>query len=162
MATLSSGSLGSGMLTGVEENLGVYKRLEDVSERYRLHNFASQFLERDVWEEWMEAEKADLAESTRKYKYGKSERLWKEHMGTVGRHHALAQPQDVEIFLADQLEQVQIQTVWNSRYSILFNFYDWLAHNDSYPHVYNPVLMAAVDGEASRRMWEYRVEVMQG
>ena len=158
MATLNSGAWKRGIREDPLDNLGVFKSITEVPDRYHLSTFSMQFEGRDAWAEWMEAEKNDLAASTRKYKYGRAEKLWKSHMEACGRHHALANPSDVESFLADQLDQVQKETVWNTRYDQLYQFYNWLTFNADYPHVYNPVLMAAVNGEAAREMWDYRVQ----
>jgi Uri superfamily endonuclease len=35
--------------------------------------------------------------------------------------------------------------------------YDWLQWHVDYPHVYNPVLMAAVDGGSSSQIWEQKL-----
>lgn len=157
MATLNSGTWKKGIREDPLNNLGVFKNTEAVPDPYHLSTFSMQFEGRDVWAEWMESEKDDLAESTRKYKYGRAEKLWKPYMEDRGRHHALANPSDVESFLADQLDQVQKETVWNTRYDQLYQFYHWLAFHADYPHVYNPVLMAAADGGAAQEMWDYRV-----
>lgn len=160
MATLNSGAWKKGLREDPVDNLGVFKSLEEVPDFYRLSTYSVEYEDRDVWAEWIDEEKNDLAKSTRKYKYGRAEKLWKSHMEGRGRHHALANPSDVESFLADQLDQVQKETVWNTRYDQLYQFYNWLMFHTDYLHVYNPVLMAAVDGEAAREMWDYRVQKM--
>ncbi|WP_222917953.1 hypothetical protein [Natrinema sp. SYSU A 869] len=158
MATLNSGARKKGIRKEPLDNLGVFKSIEEVPELYHLSTHSREYEDRDVWAEWMTDEKDGLAESTRKYKYGRAEKLWKSHMENRGRHHALANPSDVESFLADQLDQVQKETVWNNRYDQIYQFYDWLTFHADYPHVYNPVLMAAVNRGAAREMWDYRVQ----
>ena len=159
MATLSSGSRGKSQRRDPKDHLGVFKSLEEVPTRYRFESFASEFKGRDVWSEYMDAEKGHLAESTRKYTYGRAERLWKSHMANVGRHHGLATPEDVETFFTDQLSEAKERTVYDSRFTPLFDFYDWLTNHAAYPHVYNPVLMAATDQGATHEMWVKRMEI---
>ncbi len=157
--TLSSGSRGKTQRRDPEDHLGVFKSLKEVPTRYRFQSFASEFEGRDVWSEYMTAEHDGLAESTRKYTYGRSERLWKNHMEKAGRHHALATPNDMEVFFEDQLTKVEPHTVYNSRFAPVFDFYNWLVHHAEYPHVYNPILMAAAEHGATHKMWTKRIEI---
>jgi len=139
--------------------MGVYKRIETVPERYRLRNFQSRFLDRDVWGEWV-GHHADPDWSDRTdYEYERVEDSWKEHMRDRDRHHALAVPDDVEQWVSYLLEgqEYAVETAYDRWWSRLNQFYEWLQYHVEYPHVYNPVWMAAATEPNSRKMWERKM-----
>ena len=138
-------------------HMGVIKRLEDVPDGYRFEDRAATYRDRDVWGEWVAAEKADLGDRTTQ-RIKRVERTWKAHMAEKGRHHALATLKDVETHLDGLTDGRQITTVfkWYCRY--LQAFYEWLWHHADHIHCYSPVLMAASMGGVAAECWTARIE----
>ena len=134
--------------TDPAERLGVYKSFEQVPDRYRLSNHTTSYEGRDVWTEFLTAHLFEKYNSDRfKKDARRAGRYWKEHMEERERHHALATPGDVETWMDDLLSRLKLKTAYNSYWVRLERFYSWLQWHTEHPHVYNPVLMAAVDGE---------------
>ncbi|MFA1612460.1 hypothetical protein [Halobellus rubicundus] len=139
------------------EYLGIYKSIDDVPDMYSLSRLSVGYSDQDLWAEFIES-RSHLSEATIKYTYGRLERLWKPFCEKRGINPAFPDPDDVEDFFAQQLAERSIQTVYDSRFVPLFKFFEWLLHHTEYPHRYNPVVMAAVSGEAGFRLWEKRLE----
>jgi hypothetical protein len=140
------------------DRMGVYKRIEDVPTRYRLENHASAYEGRDTWSEW-------AVEATQQYtseRYAlwldRTRRSWKDHMDERGRHHALATPDDVEAWSEKLLERCKPLSAYQIYYTKLESFYDWLYIHTRHPHVYHPVWMAAAEGEATGKIWDYKMK----
>jgi hypothetical protein len=149
----------------VEYWLGVYKSLEDVPSRYRLENFTSEFTGEDTWDRYLQT-RDDLAESTKKNSWIPCGKRFKRFMDEeVGRHHALATPNDIESYLRHikdggysiKVVERSDNTVYYQHLSPLKKFYKWLVTHPDYPHVYNPVLMAAHSNGITRELWYWQV-----
>jgi hypothetical protein len=140
------------------DRLGVYKRLADVPTRYRLSNHARAYEERDVWQEFCEEyEYAQGSHARYEEEVDRVGDCWKAHMAEQERHHALAQPADVEAWCADLLADGSTRRAHD--YWLRINrFYNWLRWHTEHPHVYNPALMAAVEGEATGEVWTWKAE----
>ena len=136
----------------VTNRLGVFKTLDEVPEEYRLCRHDRLFAGRDAYTAW-ETENIDAEWALKES--GRVERQWKSHMEGRGRHHALATPADVEAFLADLADDVQIERVYTPYWLFLKRFYHWMAWHTDYPHRYNPVLMACVEHPTSERVWNH-------
>lgn len=147
------------------DRMGVYKRIEDVPDKYRLRNHEPAYNGRDVWGEYYEAkiEKYD-SQSTRE-RYKKAGRYFATFMSEVGRHRALATPGQIEAFLVALRDGVigrhsqtrNIQTVYFEYFQPIEEFYTWLLWHVDHPHVYDPVLMAVVDGGYARDVWNRKL-----
>lgn len=135
------------------KRMGVFKTLDDVPDQYRLATSQARFEGSDPWERWY-AETKDHSERTR-HDYERAKRLWVEHMEEKGRHYALARPSDVEEWLTE-VDNSSARRLYNACYCPLDGFYSWLATHAEYPHVYNPVMMAVVEGGTARRAYDYR------
>lgn len=137
------------------DRLGVYKTMNEVPDRYRLHHHADAYEGRDVWAEFCEEYEYEQGSHARyEEEVDRVGDHWKAHMGGR-RHHALATPADVEAWSADLLADKSERR--SHDYWLRVNrFYDWLKWNTEHPHRYNPVLMAAVEGEEARRIWQYK------
>lgn len=145
--------------TDPARRMGVYKTLGDVPDRYRLHQHAAAYAGRDVWAEWLGDEDAHRGTSDRYFEdVAVTERSWKAHMDDRGRHHALATPEDVETWIADLLVDRKLRTVYEGYWTRIESLYGWLQAHTEHPHVYHPALMAAADGEAARRVWDYKMD----
>jgi hypothetical protein len=140
------------------DRLGVYKRYEEVPERYRLHQYAGEYRDRDVWQEFVEAELL-AEERTDRYEQDvrRAGESWQQHLDSRGRHPALATPADVETWCESLLEERNAETVYLNYWVKIQQFYDWLLYHPAHPHVYNPVVMAAVTGECASRVWTEKV-----
>ena len=149
--------------TDPAERLGVYKSLDDVPDRYRLRNHTATYDARDVWDEFLTDHLFQTYNSERfKEDAIRAGRYWKEHMDARGRHHALATPADVEAWMSDLLDRVKVKTAYNSYWVRVERFYSWLQWHTEHPHVYNPVLMAAADGDASQTVWDEKMARRRG
>ena len=139
------------------DRMGVYKRFEDVPDHHRLERYAERYEGQNVWASFCEEYE---------YQQGSSEHFrravdragdhWLTHMSTRGRHHALATPADVEVWCAGLTAEKSLSTAYNYWVRIR-RFYDWLQWHVDHPHVYNPVLMAVVDGGAAGLIWEQKL-----
>ena len=150
----------------VEYWLGIYKWIDEVPNRYRLENFESEFAEEDTWSEYL-ATRDDLAESTKKNSwYPCGDRFKKFMREEVGRHHALPHPDDIEAYLSHiksggysiKVTERSWNTVYYQHLSPLKTFFSWLVHHVDYPHVYNPVLLAAHTDGVTREVWYWQTE----
>lgn len=138
--------------TKIEERLGVFKSIDDVPSRYRFEAFAQSIKQKDVWAEW------NAQHSDTEWKQNESRRVrnrWEEHLEPIDRHHALATPQDVNAYVEELQDEMQLERVYKPYWLFLKRFYHWLMWNTEYPHRYNPVLMASANYPASREVWDY-------
>ena len=138
------------------DHLGVYKCLSDVPDHYRLYQYADSYADRDVWGEFCdeyEYERGTTAQYKQKIELHR--RSWCTFMADQGRHYALATPDDVEAWSA-QLIQSKSLGVSNEYWRRIRRFYDWLQWHVDHPHVYQPVVMAAANGDAAATIWKHR------
>lgn len=144
--------------TDPKDRLGVFKRYEEVPQRYRLYQHQAEYQGRDVWQEFLNAEL--LAEEwSDRYEQDvrRAGKLWKEHLESRDTHHALATPEDVETWVSGLLQDRNRETVYLDYWAKLEQFYDWLLYHPDHPHVYHPFLMAAVEGDAAGDVWQTKV-----
>jgi hypothetical protein len=137
--------------------LGVYKRLEDVPDRYRLASYASSYRGRDAWQEYVHSELSDAADTVQ-YEAKLAEESWKDHMADRGRHHALATPDDVESWAAKLLDRMQARRAYNPYWVRLEAFYNYLLWHTDHPHVYHPPRLAAVRGNTASDIWSAKLK----
>ena len=138
--------------------LGVYKRVEDVSERYRFENFKNDVVAEEVWDAFDAAELEGMSYSTRKYKYEKAYREWCDYCEDRGVHPVFADPQDVEGHIAEQVEVVSsLETVHIARFRPLYLWYRWMQFHADYDHRYNPCVMAVLLEGAVYDVWALRL-----
>lgn len=142
------------------DRMGVYKRFEDVPQHRRLSLFSDEYAGRDVWQEFCEASEYDQGESDQfRQEVDRAGRRWKSFMDERDRHHALASPDDVEAWSQHLLQNLDFTPRHALSYWGRINrFYDWLMWHTEHPHVYNPVLMAAADGEAAGEIWAVKAD----
>lgn len=139
--------------------MGVYKSIDDVPDRYRLRNNSAAYNGRDVWETWQAKRTAENpSDGFRRY-IDLARRRWKSHMNDRGRHHALATPDDVESFFDWILNEKEwtLETAYQPYFLKVSKFYKWLQWHTDHPHRYNPVLMAAANGDATGEVWNVKV-----
>lgn len=139
---------------------GVYSRLDDVPDRYRFYHLADAYDGRDVWAEFIAYEREEQGYDSHRYEQNAAtcRRRWTEHMADRGRHRALAQPADVETFMAGLLDRMKPRTAYQTYWSRLEAFYTWLQWHTEHPHRYHPVLMAAaVPDSTAARLWAVKL-----
>lgn len=139
------------------DRIGVYKKLEDVPDRYRLGNYGGTYAGRNIWGEYVEAELSDAAETVQ-YEAELVEKSWKSHMDDRGRHHALATPADVDSWAEKILGRMKVPRAYNPYWVRLEGFYSYLLWHTEHPHVYHPPRMAATEGGAATDIWEAKLE----
>lgn len=164
VATVGTRTLGGKMARSHTQNpserMGVYKRLEDVPDHYRLYHQADAYHGRDVWEEYLTTHLFDDRSSDEvpreKRRFGER---WKGHMD--GRHHALATPGDVadwSAVLNEEYAPITAVHYWTT----IERFYWWLLEHTDHPHVYHPFLMAADTDDETRAIWNTKVKHARG
>lgn len=139
------------------DRLGIYKRLEDVPDRYRLQQYTGSYEGRDVWLEFCEEHEYELGDSKSfRRKVDRAGDHWRTFM-TDRRHHALATPVDVEAWSVVLLDEFTEGTAY--KYWIrVEHFYRWLQWHTEHPHVYHPVLMAVIKHDAAARVWNWKID----
>ena len=138
--------------------MGVYKRFDDVPDRYRLNHHADAYAGRDVWEEFLLTYLLVKYNSeTFQQRARRAGRHWSNHMETRGRHHALATPDDVEAWCIELLERLEVTTAYNEYWVCLERFYTWLQWHTDHPHTYQPFLMAAAESDAAQTIWKKKI-----
>jgi hypothetical protein len=140
------------------DRIGIYKELEDVPVNRRLSQYESEYENRNVWDEFMANVLLEQYTSERSVRDAeRAGQRWRDYMDARGRHHALATPTDVEAWCQHLVDTLKIKTAYNSYWVRIERFYTWLYWHRSHPHCYNPVVMAAIDGDASGKIWEEKI-----
>jgi hypothetical protein len=145
------------------ERAGVYKYIDDVPDRYRLYQHASAYEGRNVWEEYLNEYFFENfgADSTRDYTR-RAGNDWKDHTADRGRHHALATPEDVEVWCTALLKRMQVGSAYRNYWTKLERFYSWLHTHTEHPHVYHPFRMAAAEYSSAGAIWERKIDSWEG
>jgi hypothetical protein len=136
------------------DRLGVFKRYEDVPEKYRLDQHNSTYAGSDVWGEFVSSRKAKYDSTHYWSTFQKAGESWCSHMRGCSRHHALARPQDVEAWYTILVRTRTYGTVHSEYAYRLIEFYDWLQWHTDHPHTYHPPIQAALSYSTARRVWE--------
>jgi len=138
-----------------QDRLGVFKELSDVPEGRRFYQFESAYEGRDPWADY----RATVELSDRMgEEWARFSRRWKEHMAVQGRHHALAQPDDVEAWSEELLSRFSRDRAYQ-HWNVIEGFYEWLKCHTEHRHSYNPFHMAASEpGSSARKIWNRKME----
>ena len=138
--------------------MGIYKSIGEVPYRKRLDRYKDEYEGSDIWNEF-ERDRIDRFDSEHyRDTFHKTDRSWKGHMATQGRHHALATPDDVSRWCAELIVDRKLETVYTQYWVRLEEFYSWLQSHRHHPHVYHPVLMAAANHEVPRAIWWVKMD----
>lgn len=151
--------------------LGVWKCYADIPGDYRLERYASVFRGRNVWQEYAEATGALETGSERQARdYRNMVESWNQHMRERETHPALATPEDVEAWSQKLLNGTDRKTsrtrtplsAYQPYWVGLEKLYDWMqwhADMDRYPHRYTPVVMAAAEYRegATGAIWDAKM-----
>ncbi len=142
-----------------QDRLGVFKRLSDVPDSRRFHQYASVYESRDTWGDYRAT--VDLSDRMNE-EWERFARRWKDHMDTQGRNHALAQPGDVEAWSETLLDEFRVDRAYQ-HWNVIEGFYSWLMWHTDHPHSYNPFHIAAdVEESNAHRIWTRKMEKANG
>jgi len=144
-----------------EQYAGVFHHYEDIPERYRLQTYADQYDGEDTLGQYVENVLHGEGKShseTFQQRTRRAVKSWRKHMDDRGRHHALATPDDVEAWCGDHLSRVTRETAYMNYYVRIYQFYEHLVTTHHHPHVYNPFIIAAIEGGDARELWKFRVD----
>jgi len=142
------------------DRLGVYKRLEEVPDRYRFYQYEDAYAGRDVWDEFVSHKTKTYDTKSYLDRISRAGDSWKEFMEIRQRHPALATPDLVEMWTTAILLGCKTRTAYEHYWVYVEHFYDWLKNHTDHPHVYNPVHMAVIDesNHASKRIWREKTK----
>jgi len=146
--------------TKPEEFSGAYKSYSEIPTRYRLETYTEQYLDEDTWDCYcreilfQEYDSKHIRDSARK-----ASQSWLSHMDDRDRHHALATPADADTWSQRLLNGDRKRRTCYEQYFVrIYQFYDYLKNSYQHPHLYNPLLIAAINYETTRHLWSYRVD----
>lgn len=137
---------------------GVFHCYAEIPERYRLQTFAPQYAGEDTWQTYVETvlfQKHPNSETIRT-DARTAERSWRTHMDERGRHHALATPADAKTWCQRLLDGLAVDTCYKTYFLRIYQFYEYLKDSYRHPHLYNPLLLAAIEDADARRIWRNR------
>jgi hypothetical protein len=145
----------------IEDRMGIYKRLEQVPQRYQLANYAGDYAEEDTWAEFTDIKTERFDSDATRTRYEKAGRYLADYLSDIGRHHALCNPGHVAGFLralrdgsiGRQSHTRKLQTVYFEYFQPVEEFYSWLLWHTEHPHVYHPVHMAVVEYDYPSEVW---------
>jgi len=147
--------------TTPEGHAGIFQSYSEIPARYRLETYSQYYEGEDTLEDYYEEvyfpARAPVTDSLRK-RANRAKGSWIEHMQDRDRHHALAKPQDVNAWCDDVLNSCSTKVSYETYYSRILNFYNYLKSNHRHPHLYNPLLLAAIEYDAAYQVWYYRVK----
>lgn len=145
-----------------EQYAGPFQKYSEIPARYRLETYSGDYRGENTWEEYVENvlyEKYGENSITIQRTVRQGGQSWLDHMAERDRHHALATPMDVEEWCQSlTATDRQRRTLYEQYFVRVYQFYDYLKTNYRHPHIYNPALLAAIEGGATRDLWEYRIE----
>ena len=145
-------------LSTPEHYAGGFQHFDEIPERYRLETYAAQYRGADTWEKYVEEVLLEEHDSKRiRTTVRLAGSSWTEHMQRRGRHHALASPKDVAEWCNTLLKDKVEKTCYEYYFLRIYDFYDHLKFSHRHPHLYNPLLLAAIDYDAPHRIWMVRV-----
>jgi hypothetical protein len=142
----------------ISDRIGMYQSLSDVPLAYRLENIPNPGQYDDAWERWVSerVESEELSERTQT-QLERVGRKWREHMESVDRHYVCADPSHVEAFFEKQLDRMKLQQAYHPYWVSLESFFWYLHDRTEYPHLYHPVLIAALEYPTAARLWEKKI-----
>lgn len=126
--------------------MGVFKRLEDVPEWYRLECYETAYRGRDVWQEFVVTRSTEFDSESYHGMTRRAGTAWKDHMDALNRDHALARPSDIETYVGALIEDRTPRTVYREYWIRVEQFYRW---SPSTLHV--PRLQSGTDGDGRIR-----------
>jgi len=153
-----------------EDWLGVYKTVDEVPKDYRLSTFAGEIDARDIdpFEDYLENERDDLSETSKDRNYRRCYRNFRKFMSDRDGHPICPTPDDIEAFFVAirggewcGVDKRKWTTVVRRYMRPMFRAFEWFTERTDYPHLYNPVLMAASKPGTTRDAWKEQAELNQ-
>lgn len=148
--------------TRPEQYAGALQHYDEIPQRYRLETYHGQYQDENVWSHF--AEDVFLANHDSE-RIRRTLRLagnsWLDHMSTRERHHALATPEDANFWCEKLRAEKARRTCYEYYFVRVYDFYEYLKSHFGHPHLYNPLLLAAVEYDAARYIWSFRVDRRQ-
>lgn len=145
--------------TKPEQFAGAFQRFSEIPTRYRLNTYASKYRGKDTWTQYCNEILFEEYDSDHMQKTAqKAGRSWLDHMESRGRHHALATPQDADEWCKQLLAGRKRRTCYEQYFVRIYHFYNHLKTSCRHPHLYNPLLLAAIEYETARHLWMYRID----
>ncbi len=146
--------------TKPEQFAGAFQQYSEIPPRYRLETYTGQYQAQDTWDRYCSEILLEEYDSKHMRKVArKAGDSWLSHMEKQGRHHALATPLDANLWCEKLLDGDRVRrTCYEQYYVRVYQFYDYLKQNHQHPHLYNPLLLAAIEYETARNLWMYRVD----
>lgn len=148
--------------TRPEQYAGALQHYDELPRRYQLETYRSQFRGENVWSH--SAEDVFLEEHDSK-RIRRTLRLagesWLDHMADRPRHHALATLEDANAWCEKLRAEKARRTCYEYYFVRIYDFYEYLKSHFEYPHLYNPLLLAAIEYDAARHIWSFRVDRRQ-
>lgn len=146
--------------TTPEQFAGAFQSYSEIPTRYRLETYSNQYRGEATWTRYCEDVLFEAHDSTHMRDVAeKAGRSWRAHMEQRGRHHALATPVDANTWCRQLLEGDRCRrTCYEQFFVRIYQFYDHLKSNCHHPHLYNPLLVAAIEHDAAREIWMYRID----
>lgn len=148
-----------------EEWVGIYKTVDDVPGKYRLRKFESELdaADEDPFDAYLAA-RDDLSDWSRNHKHGKAYRDFSKFMRDRGKHPACPTPDDVCDFFErvrngewSNVKERELRTVHATYGAPLKVAFAWFVSRVDYPHVYNPIIMAALRDGPLRDAWVNKI-----
>ena len=146
--------------TKPEQFAGAFQQYSEIPRRYRLETYAGQYRGQDTWGSYCDQVLFDEYDSNHMRRAArKAGDSWLSHMQTQGRHHALATPHDANLWCQELLDGDRSRRTCYEHYFVrIYQFYDYLKQNHRHPHLYNPLLLAAIEYDTARHLWMFRID----
>lgn len=146
--------------TKPEQFAGPFQSFSDIPPRYQLEIYSNRYESMETWEQYCEDILFETHDSTHMRNVAeKAGQSWRAHMEQRGRHHALATPADANEWCKKLLSEGRCRRTCYEQYFVrIYQFYDHLKTSHRHPHLYNPLLLAAIEYEAARYIWMFRVD----
>lgn len=145
--------------TTPEQYAGAFQHYDEIPVQYRLDTYTGQYREDDTYDRYMQEVLLPEYDSKRFRDSAKrAKKSWVDHMKDRGRHHALATPEDAEIWCEKLLNGDRtVGTCYEYYYNRIYQFYEYLKYHYQHPHLYNPLLLAATGYDSAREIWMFRI-----
>ena len=145
--------------TKPEQYAGPFQEYATIPERYRLGTYVSHYKDDETWARYRDEVLLEQTDSAYMQDSARTAGAsWCEHMDEEGRHHALATPAQVDRWCQNLRDGRNTRTCYEHYYVRIYQFYDYLKTNRKHPHIYNPLLLAAIEYEATREIWMHRID----
>lgn len=145
--------------TKPEQFAGPFQDYDQIPTRYQLGTYSSIYRGKEIWEDYKENVLFEEHDSEYIRKTARiAGNSWLDHFEQRSKHHALATPTDVEMWCQKLRNGNRARRTCYEHYFIrIYNFYKYLKQSRRHPHLYNPLLLAAIEFDTTREIWMYRV-----